>query len=141
MSDINGYISSPDEESSVNSFFDYIESDDDNNNNNNNTKIHYTYEPTTMYLVFIFNRRKVVWHEANSNYTVADVFKDLENIYNVKKCMLDIEQHTFLKPINLLLQPLMRNRAGCDIHVSMKDRLVDRCVQNNIHHVQSSELG
>ena len=138
MSDINGYISSPDEESSMISFFDYSESDDDNNNN---TKNLYTYEPTTMYVVFIFNRRKVVWHEANSNYTVADVFKDLENIYNVKKCMLDIEQHTFLKPNNLLLQPLMRNRAGCDIHVSMKDRLVDRCVQNNIHRVQSSELG
>jgi hypothetical protein len=136
MSSEYGYISGPDEESSVNSFFDYSESDDDNNN-----EIKYNYEATTMYLVFIFNRRKVVWHEANSNYTVADVFKDLENIYNVKKCMLDIEQHTFFKPNNLLLQPLMRNRAGCDIHVSMKDRLVDRCVQNNTHRVQSSELG
>lgn len=136
-----GYISSSGEDSSEiseTSFFDYSESD---NNNNNNTKIVYNYEPTILYIVFIFNRRKVIWHEANSNYTVANVFEDLENIYDVKKCMLDIEQHTFLKPNNLLLQPLLRNRGGCDIHVSMKDRLVDHCVQNNTRRIQSSELG
>ena len=132
------YISSPDEESSEiseTSFLEYNESEEDNN-----ATLLFNYNYTTMYLVFIFNRRKVVWHQANSDYTIADIFEYLEKVFQIKKCMLDIEQHTFFKPNNLLLQPLLRNHAGCDIHVSMKDRLVDRCVQNNTHLGQSNEL-
>lgn len=137
MSYETDYISSTEEESSEvseTSILEYSDSEDDNN-----ATLFFNYEET-MYLVFILNRRKVSWHEVSSDYTIADIFEYLEKVFQVKKCMLDIEQHTFFKPNKLLLQPLLRNHAGCDIHVSMKDRLVDRFAQNNIHLVQSSEL-
>ena len=128
----DNYISSPEKgsECSETSYLEYEREDFFTYSDEENDNI----EKKTMYLVFIFNRRKVEWHLVDSTYTIANIFEDLEKIYNIKKCILDIENHTFIKSSKILLQPLIRNSTGCDIHITIKDELVDRFSQNNNRH-------
>lgn len=91
-----------------------------------------------VFIVLIFNKRNVDWHIVDSSYTIAHIYKDLETLFNIKKCMLDIEKHNFIKPSKILLQPLIRNPVGCDIHITIKDESVDRCVQNNRNRFRSN---
>ena len=90
-----------------------------------------------IFIVLIFNNRKVEWHIVDSSYTIAHIYKDLERLFNIKKCMLDIEKHNFIKPSKILLQPLIRNPVGCDIHITIEDELVNHCVQNNRNRFRS----
>lgn len=69
-------------------------------------------------IIFIFNNHDVVWHAMDGNCTISDIFQELKDKFNIKKCMLDIEQHTFVKPVNLLLKPILHKGIGCDIHVT-----------------------
>jgi hypothetical protein len=74
-----------------------------------------------MYIVFIINKHNVIWHETNINSTISTIFRELEVNYNIKKCMLDIKEYTFVKPCKIFVKDLLDDKYGCTIYVTMKD--------------------
>ena len=75
------------------------------------------------FIVFIINKRHVRWHTMSNSCTIQDIYNDLKHEYNIKKCMLDIEDQTFIRPSNIYIRKILSdgyNRMGCDIHVTTK---------------------
>ena len=75
------------------------------------------------FIVFIINKRHVRWHTMNNSCTIRDIYNDLKHEYNIKKCMLDIEDQTFIRPSNIYIRKILSdgyNRMGCNIHVTTK---------------------
>jgi hypothetical protein len=76
-----------------------------------------------IFVVLIINRVYIRWEIFNEHTTIGDVFKLLKNKYNIKKCIVEINDLYLDTLNNSRLQDICPNGTSIYITTSKKYRL------------------